>query len=125
VDALSLGKGTPIGEAMVLAKQDLDRSGFAQRHILLVTDGDNTQGRDPVQVARAMSLLPPYEQAGIHFIAFDAAASKFNGIREAGGTVLGASNAAELDQSLDFILDRKILLEMPEPPRPPVVPSGE
>ncbi len=117
VEALQTGKGTPIGEAMVMGQVDLGRSGLSRRHMLLVTDGENTKRRNPVLIARAISLLAPYEQAGIHFIAFDVSAEKFNGIRAAGGTVLEASDAAELDRSVDYILERKILLEMPEGPK--------
>lgn len=55
-------------------------------------------------------------QLGLYFIAFDVEASQFRGIRDAGGTVLEASSAPELDQCLDYILEKKILLELPEAP---------
>ena len=116
VDRLRPSQGTPIGEAILTAKGALDQSGLFRKHMVLLTDGENTTGRDPVLFARAIAALPPEEQAGIHCIAFQVQASKFQGIKDAGGTVLEATNAAELGQSMDFILRRKILLELPEVP---------
>jgi hypothetical protein len=114
-DALVPKSGTPIGEAMLLAKGDLDRTGLARRHLLVLTDGENTAGRDPAAVARAVAALPEADRAGIHFVAFDVEAARFEGIKAADGTVLEARGGADLDRAMEFILEKKILLELPDP----------
>src|SRR5262249_40405235 len=46
------GGGTAIGEAMREARPDLYRAGVFRKYILVVTDGENTSGRSPEDVAR-------------------------------------------------------------------------
>lgn len=116
LDRMDVSQGTPIGEALLAAKRDLDRSGLTRKHIIAITDGENTRGRSPVAVARAISLLPPEEQAGVYFVAFDVEASRFNAIKKAGGAVLEARDADALDRCLDLVLEQNIILELPEPP---------
>lgn len=52
----------------------------------------------------------------IYFIAFDVAAHQFDAIRDAGGMVLAAAGARDLQQALDYLLAGKILAEQPEAP---------
>lgn len=104
---------TPIGDAMIAAKRDLDATGFTHRHILVVTDGINNVGYSPGNVASAMARQTERDRVALYFIAFDVGESVFNEVKEAGGLVLGASNAIELNQTLDFILTGKILVEQP------------
>jgi hypothetical protein len=103
--------GTPIGDAMIEAKRELDRTGLNRRHLLLVTDGENTSGPAPERVARAIGRRPEAERPSIYFVAFDVEATRFNGVRDAGGLVLGAGNARELNDTLDTLLRGKILIE--------------
>jgi glutamyl-tRNA reductase len=58
------------------------------------------------------------EQASIsvHFVAFDVAASVFAPLKKLGATVVGASDEKQLNAQLEFILQRKILLEDEELP---------
>jgi len=107
---------TPIGDAMIVAKRDLDATGFARRHILVVTDGMNTSGHDPGEVAAAITGLAEAQRASIYFVAFDIAADRFGRVRDAGGVVLEAANASELSQTLDYLLTGKILVEQPSVP---------
>jgi Mg-chelatase subunit ChlD len=116
VERLQPSSGTPIGEAMLAAKHDLDRGGLTRKHMLVVTDGENTAGRDPAAVARAIASLPQEERADFHCIAFQVEAARFQGVKDAGGLVVEARSAAELARSMEFILERKILLELPETP---------
>src|SRR6266542_3950875 len=46
------GGGTAIGEAMREARPDLYRAGVFRKYLLVVTDGENTSGRSPDEVAR-------------------------------------------------------------------------
>jgi hypothetical protein len=108
--------GTPIGDAIIAAKLELDRAGRTRTHILVVTDGENTQGYLPQDVISAISRLDVESRPAVYFIAFDIAASRFNAVRDAGALVLGAANETELNQTLDYLLTGKILAEQPPTP---------
>jgi Ca-activated chloride channel family protein len=103
--------GTPIGQAMIAAKRALDATGVSRRHLLVVTDGDNTNGFRPERVAAGIGRRPGAERPSIYFVAFDIEARRFNGVRDAGGLVLPAANAREQNDTLDMLLQGKILLE--------------
>jgi Mg-chelatase subunit ChlD len=103
--------GTPIGNAMIAAKHELDATGLARRHLLVVTDGENTEGYAPERVAAAINRRPEAERPSLYFVAFDVAANRFQRVKDAGGLVLGAANARELNATLDSLLRGQILLE--------------
>jgi Mg-chelatase subunit ChlD len=103
--------GTPIGGAMITAKRALDATGLARRHLLVVTDGENTDGIEPERVAAGINKRPDAERPAIYFVAFDVDASRFKGVRDAGGLVLSAANATELNNTLDALLRGNILVE--------------
>ena len=104
---------TPIGDAMIKAKHDVDGAGLSKRHILVITDGENTKGYSPAEVTRVISSQNETDRASIYFVAFDVAASKFNSVRDSGGLVLAASNETDLKGTLDYLLTGKILAEQP------------
>jgi hypothetical protein len=116
VESLRASGGTPIGDAMILAKHDLDGTGLSRRHILVVTDGENNRGYAPGDVADVIARLPEADRVSIYFVAFDVAAERFNSVRDAGGLVLSANNETDLKQTLDFVLTGKILVEQPIAP---------
>jgi Mg-chelatase subunit ChlD len=103
--------GTPIGNAMIIAKRELDATALSRRHLLVVTDGENTDGFAPDRVASAIGRRPEAERPSIYFVAFDVDARRFDGVRNAGGLVLGAANARELNDTLDTLLRGSILIE--------------
>jgi Mg-chelatase subunit ChlD len=103
--------GTPIGQAMITAKRALDETGLTRRHLLVVTDGENTDGASPDRVALAIGKRPDAERPAIYFVAFDVEANRFSRVRDAGGLVLSAANATELNDTLDTLLRGKILVE--------------
>jgi Mg-chelatase subunit ChlD len=111
VAKLAADGGTPIGQAMIIAKLALDRTGLTRRHLLVVTDGENTDGVKPDSVAVAMNKRPDAERPSIYFVAFDVEANRFSGVKDAGGLVLSAANAKELNETLDMLLGKKILIE--------------
>jgi len=111
INAMKASGGTPIGGAMVAGKRALDSTGLSRRHLLVITDGENTNGPDPDDVAAAIMRRPATERPSVYFIAFDIAASRFNGVRDAGGLVLEAANARALNDTLDSLLRGKILIE--------------
>jgi Mg-chelatase subunit ChlD len=103
--------GTPIGDAMIVGKRALDRTGLTRRHLLVVTDGENTDGHAPDTVMAALMRRPETERPSVYFVAFDIAASRFNAVRDGGGLVLAAADAKELNETLDTLLSGKILVE--------------
>jgi len=106
------GGGTAIGDAMREARPDLYRSGVFRKYLLVVTDGDNTNGLPPDEVAR--EIFRKSEGAvQIYFVAFDTTPEKFAFLKEVGGEVIGAGTGAELRQALDGIYQGKILAEAP------------
>ena len=52
------GGGTAIGEAMATVRPDLYRAGVFRKYLLVVTDGENTNGRSPDDVARDIWEMP-------------------------------------------------------------------
>lgn len=103
--------GTPIGNAMIFAKRELDATGLTRRHLLVVTDGENTDGFDPVRVAAALNRRPEAERPSLYFVAFDIEASRFDRVKDSGALVLGAANARDLNSTLESLLRGNILLE--------------
>jgi hypothetical protein len=104
---------TPIGDAMIIAMKNLDASGFSKKHILVITDGENTVGYSPANVTQIIAGKSDTARASVYFVAFDIAASRFNSVRDAGGLVLAASNETDLKGTLDYVLSGKILAEQP------------
>ncbi|MFI5378414.1 MAG: VWA domain-containing protein [Tepidisphaerales bacterium] len=103
--------GTPIGQAIIQAKRDLDAAGLSRTHILVVTDGENTDGFTPGDVVAAIGKLPEAQRPGVYFVAFDVAAAVFKPARDAGAAVLPAANEQQLQTALDELVGGKILLE--------------
>jgi len=104
------GGGTAIGEALREARPDLYRAGVFRKYLLVVTDGENTRGRNPEGVARDI-----WDRSGhavqVYFVAFDTGTDKFAFLKEVGGDVIGAGSAPELRTALDGIYQGKILAE--------------
>src|SRR3954463_7648385 len=104
------GGGTAIGEAMREARPDLYRAGVFRKYLLVVTDGQNTNGRRPDAVAEEI-----WHKSGgavqVYFVAFDTSPDKFAFLKAAGGDVIGAGTGAELRTALDGIYQGKILAE--------------
>jgi len=116
------GGGTAIGDAMSEARPDLYRSGVFRKYLLVVTDGENTNGQPPERAAQ--DIFQKSEGAvQIYFVAFDTSPEKFSFLKQVGGDVMGAGTGPELKRALDGIYQGKILAEAPmagerEPARP-------
>ena len=104
------GGGTAIGEAMDGARPDLYRAGVFRKYLLVVTDGDNTNGPSPDSIAR--TIFRKSEGAvQIYFVAFDTSPEKFAFLKQVGGDVIAAGSGPELGTALDGIYQGKILAE--------------
>jgi len=113
------GGGTAIGDAMREARPDLYRAGVFRKYLLVVTDGENTNGRSPDDVARDIWRK---SEGGVqtYFVAFDTSPEKFAFLKDVGGDVIGAGTGAELRTALDGIYQGKILAEAVDVEREPV-----
>jgi len=107
------GGGTAIGEALNEARPDLYRAGVFRKYLLVVTDGENTSGRNPENVSR--EIFQKSEGAvQVYFVAFDTTPEKFAFLKDVGGDVIGAGTGPELRTALDGIYQGKILAEAPD-----------
>jgi Mg-chelatase subunit ChlD len=114
--AMEARGGTPIGDAMIEARRALDGTGLSRRHLIVLTDGENTDGVDPTLVARALERQTDAQRAALYFIAFDVDAGAFAGIRDAGALLLPARDGGELAATFDELLSDRILVEAPRAP---------
>lgn len=111
---------TPLGNALATASRAVLNSPLTRKHVLVITDGKNTVGPAPDAVLPGLKAQAGQKQTSlsVHFIAFDVDAREFAGVKKLGATVVGAADEKQLNSQLDFILQRKILLEDEEPPKP-------
>ncbi len=93
-------------------------SRLAHKHVLVITDGINTVGPDPVVTMPRLKKRANQQQSNlsVHFVAFDVDAKVFAPLKKLGATVVGAADERQLNTQLEFILQRKILLEDEEVP---------
>ena len=111
--------GTPLGNALAEAGKTVLSSGLARKHVLIITDGNNTLGPTPAEIMPQVKQQAAAKQTtvSVHFVAFDVDAKVFSGVKKLGATVVGAADEIQLNQQLEFILEKKILLENEEPPK--------
>jgi uncharacterized protein YegL len=110
--------GTPLGRALSKASEVVLDSGLSRKHVLIITDGMNTVGPDPASVLPGIRAKAADKGAAVsvHFVAFDVDAAQFAGVKKLDATVVSAANETQLNTQLQFILQKKILLEEEEPP---------
>ena len=108
---------TPLGNALATASRAVFNSPLSRKHVLLITDGMNTAGPTPDAVLPRLKRQADQKQTSlnVHFVAFDVDATVFAPVKKLGATVVGAANEKQLNSQLEFILQRKILLEEEEP----------
>ncbi len=98
---------TAIGDAIGLARVALMGAGMTRKHIIVITDGDNSVGVEPKQaVADVMN-----DGIMVHVVAFDTDASKFAYVADNNGTILSAHSDKGLVKALQQIYQKKILAE--------------
>jgi hypothetical protein len=111
---------TPLGNAVNTAARTVLESPLPHKHVLVITDGMNTEGPEPSRVLP--KLKKSADQKGtslsVHFIAFDVDAKVFEPVKKLGATVVSASDESQLNTQVDYILQQKILLEEEEPKKP-------
>ncbi len=102
--------GTAIGRALSAARQELYRSGTFRKNMLVLTDGENTSGPSPRDVAHEIFER---SEGGVRmfFVAFDVDATTFDFVQDVKGETVGAANGAALTQALDRLYQGKVLAE--------------
>jgi Mg-chelatase subunit ChlD len=101
---------TAIGAGLAEARKELYRSGCLSKHILVITDGENTTGVEPEVMAREIHRRSD-GWVKLHFVAFDTDPKKFRFLEGIGGTLLSARGEAQLAAALSEIYEDKILAE--------------
>ncbi len=115
VNKLETSGRTPLGYALAYAERELDKHGSGQKSIILLTDGENTVGRDPRDVYRVIkSTNVTYNDSPttLYVIAYDTDKSHFAKLETLGAKVYEARSASELTSVLTTI-KRDILPEAP------------
>jgi len=109
---------TPLGNALNAAGHAVLNSSLSHKHVLIITDGMNTAGPPPASILSKLKQEATEKQSAVsvHFVAFDVDAKVFEPLKQRGATVVGAANETQLNSQLQFILQRKILLEEEETP---------
>ena len=108
---------TPLGNALRDASHKVLGSSLTHKHVLVITDGENTAGPDPAAVIPQIRRQAQSQQTSLslHFVAFDVNAKVFEPVKKLDATVVSAANETQLNTQLNYILQRKILLEDEEP----------
>jgi len=107
--------GTPLGDAMTLAAKSLLATTAASKHLLVLTDGENTLGSTPLAALTALQKQTQTQNQTIfvHILALDIPPAVFASLQKAGATLIGAADEKQLQSQLDFILENQILVEAP------------
>ncbi len=112
-------KGTPLGKALETGCEAVLKSPLSRKHVLVITDGENTAGPDPERLLPAIQKSAEQQQTrvSVHCVAFDVDATVFSPLKKLGVTVVSAADEPQLHAQLEFILEKRILLEDEEPPK--------
>ncbi len=105
--------GTPLGTAVADAAKALAAMNAGSRHVLVITDGENTAGPAPETLMPGLLSSAAKKSAPVqfHFVAFDVDARVFAGVKKLGATLVSAANEDQLNFKISTILEEKILLE--------------
>jgi von Willebrand factor type A domain len=108
---------TPLGNTLSAATRAVMNAPLSHKHVLIITDGMNTAGPSPAQVLPRLQRQAQEKQTplSVHFVAFDVNAKVFDPVKKLGATVVSASDEKQLNTQLEYVLQRKILLEEEEP----------
>lgn len=105
--------GTPLGNTIESAGKALLEVNAFHKHILVLTDGKNTDGKDPEVVIRNLKK-EAYNKGSLlyfHVIGFNVEDKVFAPLKKEDVNVFSAINESELVLQLDTLFKEKILLE--------------
>lgn len=104
------GGGTAIGKALAAGFESLYSTGCVRKHLICITDGDNTVGTPPDLMARQL-FLQTHGDVEMHFVAFDTSVSHFGFLKSTGGSVVVAADESQLQARLTEIYEKRIFAE--------------
>lgn len=110
--------GTAIGAALQAGCVAVTRAGAFRKHIVVVTDGENTDGLPP-DVVGSEIWSRSHGSIHLHFVAFDTDPARFGFLQGVQGSLLAAGNGARLRTALDEIYQQRILAESEADVTPP------
>ncbi len=114
---ISYFSGTPLGMALARAERELDFFATGNKYIILLTDGENSIGRDPEKVFADIQQSNPKSgdrETTLYVIAFNVDRKVFDPLEKLGAKVREAQNGKELTDVLQAASE-EILLEAPDP----------
>lgn len=102
--------GTAIGAALQAGCTEVMHAGVFRKHLVVVTDGENTDGPPPEAVGPDI-WRKSHGGVHLHFVAFDTDSSRFGFLNDIHGSLLAAGDGATLRAALDQIYQQRILAE--------------
>lgn len=102
--------GTAIGKALSAGFVDLYSTGCVRKHLVCITDGNNTVGTPPDLMARQL-YSQTHGDVEMHFVAFDTTGKHFEFLKTTGGSVLEAADGNQLQAQLTEIYEKRIFAE--------------
>jgi len=104
------GGGTAIGLALEEGFHALYATGCIRKHLVCITDGENTVATPPDLMARQL-FAQTKGDVEIHFVAFDTLPQHFAFLKDVNGTVVEAADGAQLQARLVELYEKRILVE--------------
>lgn len=101
--------GTAIGLALEEGFKALYGTGCIRKHLVCITDGENTVSTPPDLMARQLHLQTKGD-VELHFVAFDTSARHFGFLKQVNGSV-DEADGAQLEQRLVELYEKRILVE--------------
>ena len=102
--------GTAIGLAIEEGFKSLYSTGCIRKHLVCVTDGQNTVATPPEIIASQLHAQTKGD-VEIHFVAFDTAAGQFDFLKNVNGSVVEAADGSQLESRLVDLYEKRILVE--------------
>jgi Mg-chelatase subunit ChlD len=104
------GGGTAIGLAIEEGFKSLYSTGCIRKHLVCITDGQNTVATPPDLMARQLYAQTKGD-VEIHFVAFDTSADYFAFLKDVNGSTVEAADGAQLQARLVELYEKRILVE--------------
>lgn len=109
---ISTNSSTPLGRGLVYCERELDSTGAISKSILMLTDGENSSGKEPDEVYKRIIETNEKEQdfkTNLNVVAFDVDKKRFRSLEDLGARVVQADSGKELLE--EMIKSSEVLLE--------------
>lgn len=116
IKGLEANAGTPLGISLAYGERELDKTGYAQTHVVLLTDGQNEAGREPSDVLESIiktNLAEGDSPTNVNVIALNTDSDYFTPMQKLGAAIYSADSSQQLEEVLKE--NTKMILEAPDP----------